>query len=147
MSDTIYRQDAIEAVDVKCLHRGIVKGIQGIIEDLPSAQPTQTNTDSTHENTLDCVSRQQVIDGIKKEILKRDRRFYKGLLVANHVILHLPSVQPERKKGKWIRVPGRLGYEEVECDQCNSVFWSWMANYSFCPSCGANMGSVRRCFT
>ena len=39
MSDTIYRQDAIEAVDVKCLHRGIVKGIQGIIEDLPSAQP------------------------------------------------------------------------------------------------------------
>ena len=39
VGDTIYRQDAIDAVDVKCLHRGIVKGIQGIIEDLPSAQP------------------------------------------------------------------------------------------------------------
>ena len=73
-------------------------------EALPSAQPTQTNTDSTHENTLDCVSRQQVIDGIKKEILKGDRRFYKGLLVANHVILHLPSVQPELiEQGAYVR--------------------------------------------
>ena len=42
MSDLISRQDAIDAVDVKCLHRGIVKGIQEIIEDLPSAQPEQT---------------------------------------------------------------------------------------------------------
>lgn len=38
-NDLISRQQAIDAVDVKCLHRGIVKGIQGIIEDLPSAQP------------------------------------------------------------------------------------------------------------
>lgn len=35
------KQDAIDAVDVKCLHRGIVKGIQEIIEDLQSAQPEQ----------------------------------------------------------------------------------------------------------
>ena len=84
MNDVIYRQDAIDAVDVKCLHRGIVKGIQGIIEDLPSAQP-------------------------------------------------------QRKKGKWITVKGRLG-DEVECDKCGSVFWYWMGNYRFCPSCGARMG-------
>lgn len=37
--DCISRQAAIDAVDVKCLHRGIVKGLQAIIEDLPSAQP------------------------------------------------------------------------------------------------------------
>ena len=39
MNDLISRQEAIDAVDVKCLHRGIVKGLQAIIEDLPSAQP------------------------------------------------------------------------------------------------------------
>lgn len=42
------KQDAIDAVDVKCLHRGIVKGIQEIIEDLPSAEPELEN-DSTWE--------------------------------------------------------------------------------------------------
>lgn len=37
--DTIYRQQALDAVDVKCLHRGIVEALQEIIKDLPSAQP------------------------------------------------------------------------------------------------------------
>ena len=39
-------------------------------------------------------------------------------------------------KGKWITVPGRLG-NEVKCDQCNTVFWYWLGNYRFCPSCGS----------
>ena len=43
-----------------------------------------------------------------------------------------------RKKAKWTPVPGRLG-DEVECNQCHSVFWYWMGNYRFCPSCGARM--------
>ena len=52
---------------------------------------------------------------------------------------NLPTIeQPERKKGKWITVLGRFG-NEVECNQCHSVFWYWMGNYRFCPSCGARM--------
>lgn len=55
-----------------------------------------------------------------------------------NVLANLPSAQPQRKTGKWITVEGRLG-NEVECNQCHSVFWYWMGNYRFCPSCGARM--------
>ncbi len=37
MKDTIYRQDAIEAVNVGNLQRGIVDALQNIISELPSA--------------------------------------------------------------------------------------------------------------
>lgn len=53
-------------------------------------------------------------------------------------VVKLPSAQPQRKTGKWITVEGRFG-NEVECNQCHSVFWYWMGNYRFCPSCGADM--------
>lgn len=59
-------------------------------------------------------------------------------LLIDYAISELPSAQPERKNGKWITVEGRLG-NEVECDKCHSVFWYWMGNYRFCPSCGADM--------
>lgn len=36
--DTVYRQAAIDAVDVSNLHRGIVSALQEIIRELPSAQ-------------------------------------------------------------------------------------------------------------
>lgn len=41
----------------------------------------------------DLIDRQAAIDWIKKEMLERDERFFKGLLVANHVIVHLPPAQ------------------------------------------------------
>ena len=50
----------------------------------------------------------------------------------------LPTAESQRKAGKWITVKGRLG-NEVECDKCGSVFWFWIANYKFCPSCGSRM--------
>lgn len=37
--DTIYRQAAIDAVDIGNLHRGIVDALQNILSELPSAQP------------------------------------------------------------------------------------------------------------
>lgn len=49
----------------------------------------------------DLIERQAAIDGIKKEILERGGQFYKGLLVANHVIVHLPPAQPEPQ---WIPI-------------------------------------------
>jgi len=39
MDDLISRQAAIEAVDIKNLHRGIVDALQNILSELPSAQP------------------------------------------------------------------------------------------------------------
>lgn len=54
---------------------------------------------------------------------------------------HLPSAQPERKKGKWIPVTnGRGGFE---CDRCHCYAPSyqdgveWLS--AFCPNCGCDM--------
>ena len=37
--DTIYRQEAIDAIDVKNVNKGIISALQSIIEELPPAQP------------------------------------------------------------------------------------------------------------
>lgn len=68
------KQDAIEAVDVKCLHRGIVKGIQEIIEDLPSAQPDNRLTEIAElvEGAIDHFNLEDAMDLLYqiKEVLK-----------------------------------------------------------------------------
>ena len=52
-----------------------------------------------------------------------------------------PTIEPERKTGKWIPVTnGRGGFE---CDQCHNYAPSyqdgveWLSG--FCPNCGADM--------
>ena len=48
----------------------------------------------------------------------------------------LPSVQPERLKGKWIH---QSKFSRIECDQCGKVFRNTFASKNFCPNCGADM--------
>ena len=57
-------------------------------------------------------------------------------LIENEVINKLPSVQPERPKGKWIH---QAKFSRVECDQCGKVFRNTFAPKNFCPNCGAKM--------
>ena len=91
------------------------------------------------------ISRKAAIDAIEEmqmSIMRSDfsgdQFIFTGMSRALQVIKKLPTAQPERKKGKWITVQGRLG-NEVECNQCHSVFWYWIANYRFCAHCGADM--------
>ena len=59
---------------------------------------------------------------------------------AADMIENLPSAQPERKHGKWIR----MWKNNFECSNCGS--W-WGSNsdsklsddFAFCPNCGAEM--------
>lgn len=52
----------------------------------------------------------------------------------------LPSVQPERKTGKWI-----LDDEYIDCSACKREKWSrvpyesLVKRFRFCPNCGADM--------
>ena len=48
----------------------------------------------------------------------------------------LPSAQPQRMKGRWIRYPKIC---KVECDQCGKRFRTDFTPRNFCPSCGADM--------
>lgn len=90
----------------------------------------------------DLISRQgaiDLIDHLLSQLCEGDNdNFIGGIIVGYHRIRvgikYLPSA--DRKTGKWIAVHGRLG-NEVKCDQCGSVFWYWLGNYRFCPSCGS----------
>lgn len=144
--DCISRQAANKLVDElaraisdeKChIQRGRNYGriMQDILE-LPSVE-SERNVDLTDNRTpieeyTDCVRRKDVL-WITKET---------GALETQSRVVKLPSVEPERKIGKWIE------YERVEetdqgylvsnyvCDQCHA----WVMNQSnYCPSCGANM--------
>lgn len=55
---------------------------------------------------------------------------------TDEIIKALPSVQPERLKGKWIH---QSKFSRVECDQCGKVFRNTFAPKNFCPNCGADM--------
>ena len=58
------------------------------------------------------------------------------------VIKKLPSVQPERKPGKWIheRLASTTGgsYPVIRCSECKGTIpFEWETK--FCPHCGAKM--------
>lgn len=49
---------------------------------------------------------------------------------------NLPSAEPERKNGKWIRET----FEDWWCNQCgNEICTETPENYHYCPNCGADM--------
>ena len=53
----------------------------------------------------------------------------------------LPSAQPERKKGEWIKVNGKTA---INCSACYHCSWSLsfedtVKRFNFCPNCGADM--------
>ena len=106
----------------------------------------------------DLISRQAAIDAlaIGEELLNRilddmdvvgnDREKYEwGLgLIQSYIadMKELPTAQPERKKGKWVREKCRgLMYK---CSACGNYLDfrgvnAGRGNANFCPNCGAEM--------
>lgn len=48
----------------------------------------------------------------------------------------LPTIEPERKKGKWILVTDSNGQHCI-CDHCGE--WKYHQEQKFCGECGADM--------
>lgn len=64
-----------------------------------------------------------------------------------NVLSEQPTVQPERKRGRWIGhlIEGTdsLSIDEDTCSHCGERFYQIAetgAVWNFCPSCGAYMG-------
>lgn len=86
----------------------------------------------------DLISRQTAIDAldeIESEVAdgygyqyEKWRKYFCGL----------PSAQPERKRGKWIKQDcGGVEYTAV-CSECGyGTFWSDALDFDFCPKCGS----------
>ena len=112
----------------------------------------------------DLISRQAALDALWKALyeyedeteqkfqasdeLNTDDWFMHRIFVQNmsdidrQTILNLPSAQPERKTGHWIKT-GRWG-RVYYCDQCRNYLDFDGVNVgrgstNFCPNCGAKM--------
>ena len=70
-----------------------------------------------------------------------------GVNAAIDIIIAVPSVQPERKKGKWIYGESEAGNDGYYCSKCgNFVPWKYdeydidfIKEFLFCNKCGADM--------
>lgn len=84
----------------------------------------------------DLISRQSAIDAVGGMLR---RKFGIGGDLAEITLAGLPSVQPERKTGRWINKNGNIVspfWERYECSVCGAR----SDNYFYCPNCGAYMG-------
>lgn len=99
-------------------------------------------------NNSDTISRQQAIDALRtcydtETVTMDNGDEYINYGDAVGEIEQLPSVQPERKKGKWVY---NIGLKQFFCDQCgepsltyDDIYIYSMDFTNFCPNCGADM--------
>lgn len=65
-----------------------------------------------------------------------------GIRDALRAIEDVPSAEPERKKGKWVKI-GHWG-RHYRCDQCGNTLDfdgvnAGRGDANFCPNCGADL--------
>ena len=96
-------------------------------------------TDGESNMKDDLISRQAAIDALKEKVFHNLSDEFYG---AMQVLDELPSVQPERKTGHWIKTArwGRVYY----CNQCRNYLDfdgvnAGRGSTNFCPNCGADM--------
>ena len=81
----------------------------------------------------DCVSRQAVIDIVKKNCIPLEP------IIIKH-LEDLPSVLPKREQGEWIRKTTETENDGIrimyECSKCGV---DQLFEEPYCPNCGAEM--------
>lgn len=131
-------QQPSEDTEVIKVSKGAVKARQGRFviydvnwfkehfysEEMIYGQPKQPSED--------CISRQKALDCFEQTNTRQG---------AKYAIETLPSVIPQRKRGKWIKVyPLGMDYEAYMCSECKTGDWDvTIGEYKFCPYCGAEM--------
>lgn len=95
---------------------------------------------------------------IDADALKKDlTRFYDNEVTAKQLIDEQPTIEPERKKGKWIFKERRepvydisgvktwgIAYMCPECGFIHTVIEDF-GQYVYCPNCGAEMTEGEGC--
>lgn len=128
----IYEEDAIEAVRIfyadEC---ALVDSIEEQLEKLPSAQPEQPT------GVQDIL---QYLDEYLHPIVSPEHwSVYSELY---DMVSMLPSAQPQRIKGRWVRKESDLSWW-YECSECGEspLFdpYEHEVRTPFCPWCGAEM--------
>lgn len=110
-------------------------------------QPEKIKDGEAH-NASDYISRDAALKILNSVVIRYDELKPKNELIiiksamekmADEIVkalANLPSVEPERKRGKWIDVPQYRGIL-FECDFCHK--YQGTIKYKYCPNCGAKM--------
>ena len=101
----------------------------------------------------DCISRTKLLERIDEERkhlldLKMDGAEHILVHHARRIIEDMPSVKPQRPKGKWIVNScvrrNDVYHYTVHCDKCGKI-WDYTTDKKdsipsdYCPNCGAKM--------
>ena len=86
------------------------------------------------EKCGDCISREAVL-----KIIADKCKVIRTYPEAYGAVKRLPTVEPERKMGKWVHMVGWW-----ECDQCHAEYTDMPTcmgevMYKYCPMCGVKM--------
>ena len=115
-----------------------------VVKSLPSVTPSYNSIKSELKPCEDCVSREAVLNLFRPSEELQDSTLSKHWFdFVSKYINKLPSVQLQKKKGKWIVTEDDLDGVNFpsfscECSECGADF-SWKTD--FCPGCGAEMES------
>lgn len=91
----------------------------------------------------DLIDRQAAIDALSDEITITG--VTNAIIVKDYVqrvkrkLENLPSAQPERKSGKWVRGDAEKLTCSARCSICQNRVYEERSPYKFCPNCGAKM--------
>ena len=107
-----------------------------------------TNLQPTcNQLATDCISRQALLNAISQKEYGHDYDENTDILGLKYVdiIKRMPSVEPERKMGKWIEKEGYDGDVYYDCSVCGNSWTTidgtpWDNGMNYCPKCGARMG-------
>lgn len=166
MNDLISRQAAIRWVKTECNPYGKPtldfesgKKVIEHLEQMPSAQANSKELSFTR-NALDTISRQAAIDALKEhralycdntpdtfsKLSYAEKSRVDELDMAISTLVNLPSVQPQRGRGKWLCSDDL--YETAVCSCCGwdtTEPWQHIKSwFEFCPHCGADMRVAER---
>ena len=123
------------------------KAIHMGIDALKMQLSIESTTFPVDGEPLDCISRQQAMLCIERNAYRRDdiNETEKVILWVLDIIKWLPSVQPQRMKGKWIGTEfdgyadGNPVYYEWKCSACGCVVEDEEPTWNYCPNCGTDM--------
>lgn len=127
-------------------HMAIICTKGSVIESIKQLPPTRPNLQQTcNQLATDCISRQTAIDIAKNLIVQMNEYHQYNQAINNYCaeLVQLPSVQPERKKGKWIEQEKGIHVTSYKCSECGRIVrddtgYDVSHDYPFCH-CGADM--------
>ena len=139
--DCISREHAKQFLyyEIEHLHDdGLYDCFARIIDDMYNELPSVTPRINLAETSQDCISREEVQDLISRwlsDYLLDETR--EALETINYKVGDMPSVTPERPKGKWMECGGDEPWLKGYC--CSLCNFTATNKYNYCPDCGAEM--------